>query len=257
MKISFDHNFQKKVMIQSFQEPTVLKTDKDVTAWRGLWMAELKSWHSPYKALIDCSNLSINHDDMQVKAALDRLIKFFEGFFLKKAVGFGYQAGAGHEVLPFKVHADENEALTEVGLNKSNLRPAGGDFRSMIQLQNHFRQHCVELSFSEDVHIDSLEKLSTLRSKLTNNLMQWHSKWNLLIDCHNVKISPDLSDEFLKMERYFKGLFLKRVIGYNNLSRAAFPFETYRARHKAAAVLEGEGNFSGDDAICKTNVPKG
>lgn len=257
MKISFEHNFQKKVMIQTFTEHVVLASEKDVTAWRNLWMPELKSWHSPYKTLIDCSNLLVRTDDEKVKPALDRLLKFFEGFFLKKAVGFGYNQQAGHDLLPFKVHSDENEALTEVGLAKGSLRPAGGDFRSAIQLQNHFRQHCVELTFAEETTIDTLDKLAILRSKLTNNLMQWHSKWNLLIDCHNLRLSPDLNDEFLKMEKFFKGLFLKQIVGYNNLSRADFPFDSYRARHKAAAVLEGEGNFSGDEAECKSGVRKG
>lgn len=249
MKIEFEHNYQLKVMMQTFTEEFHLETKADVMAWRGQWMDALKTWHSPYKALINVENLKIAQTE-EVKDALATMEKFFKGFFLKSAVAYPCRKEAGHEILPFIQMDNEEDALTKVGLNRSSL-PKKGDFRSAIQLQNHFRQHVVELNFAEPVVVDSKEKLDILKSKLTNNLMQWHSKWSLLIDCANLEVSADISEQWQIMERFFRGFFMKNIIGYSpKASKEDYPFQVFRARHRAAAQLESEGNFSGDDADC-------
>jgi hypothetical protein len=111
----------------------------------------------------------------------------------------------------------------------------------------------VELSFSADAVIDTKEKLQTLRSKLTNNLMQWHSAWSLLIDCTHLEIAAELHADWELMLKFFRGFFLKEVLGYSPKSKElTYPFQVYRARHNAAGRLEGEGLFSGEDADCKS-----
>ena len=51
------------------------------------WLQGLNSWHSPYKAVVDCTNLIIapepNNEEKLVKA-LDRMLKLLSGLFLKK-----------------------------------------------------------------------------------------------------------------------------------------------------------------------------
>jgi len=251
MALKIENDFQQKIMQQYFDEPFVIANSKDVLKWRTEWMNALKMWHSPYKALIDCTNLDIKSDVESNKRDLERMVKFFEGFYLKKVVGFGYDVGKGHDLLPFPVYKTEEEGCKEIGIRTALQKPAAGDFRSNIQIQNHFKQHSMEITFNESVAIDSKEKLQQFRDKITNNLRQWHSKWNLLIDCSNLEMTQEVGEDFKSMVRYFSGLFLKKVVGYSPKGdKSQYPFEVYRVRHKAAAVLEAEGAFSGDEADC-------
>jgi hypothetical protein len=83
--------------------------------------------------------------------------------------------------------------------------------------------------------------------------MQWHSKWSLLIDCANLEIAPDAVPAFEKFLTVMGGFFMKAAIGYAPKGASeSYPFKVYRARHRAAAELTGEGNFSGDKADCKS-----
>ena len=257
MKINFENNFQRKVMVVTFPEETLIASDKDVMELRSQWMAALKSWHSPYKAVVDLANLSIRADDeAKVRESLARMLKFLEGLFLRKAVAFGFDASRGHGLLPFEIAETEDEAREKVGLREGIVRVSPGDFRSSIQLQNHFRQHTVELSFAAPVLLESVEQVAVLKSKIMNNLMQWHSKWNLLVDCANLEISPVAREALAGLEKPMRGFFMKEWIGYAPKGDAAqYPFKTFRARHNAVARLEAEGLFSGDSAQCKTGVP--
>ena len=110
----------------------------------------------------------------------------------------------------------------------------------------------MELNFAEDVVIDDKEKVEILKSKITNNLMQWHSAWNLMIDCSNLEMNPDINSEFERMLTFF-GDSLKETLGYSPRSKESqYPFKVYRSRHNAAGRLENEGNVSGDDANCQS-----
>jgi hypothetical protein len=252
MEVSFENDFQQKIMLQTFGAGSHIAVPKDVLAWRQAWMGALKSWHSPYKALVDCTHLVISGDEVALKKELDRVVKFFEGFYLKKVSGFGFDASKGHGLLPFTVFPTEEEANQDIGI-RTRIGPKGdnADFRSLIQVQNHFRQHTMEIGMGSPAVFDSKEKLAQLRDKITNNLRQWHSKWNLLFDCTNLQIAPDLKADFAAMLAYFNGLFLKKVVGYGiQPNKEQYPFELFRARHNAAARLEAEGAFSGDEADC-------
>src|SRR5262245_39308900 len=134
-------------MTQAFAEPATLALAADVQAWRSQWTAALSSWHSPYKVMVDCANLTVL-DTPEVKKALELMLKFFSGFFLRKIVGYNRRDGQGHEHLPFPVHATSDEAAIDAGVRAPKERVAT-DFRSTIHLQNHFQQHVIELTFSE------------------------------------------------------------------------------------------------------------
>ena len=246
-------------MIISFPEVVVIASDKDVMEMRNQWMVALKSWHSPYKALVDLANLSIapaTGQEEKVRDAFARMMKFLEGLFLRKAVAFGFDESRGHGVLPFEFAKDEDEAREKVGLREAIVRGAPGDFRSSIQFQNHFRQHTVEMSFSVPVVIESKEQVDILKSKIMNNLMQWHSKWNLLVDCANLEIVESVRPLLAGLEKPLRGFFMKDWVGYSPRGSAEqYPFKTFRARHNAVARLEAEGLFSGDAAQCKSGAP--
>lgn len=253
MSIHFEHDYQNKIMTQVFTEPFVLTSEQDVQSWRQTWMDALKSWHSPYKTVINGEKLSLasGADKEQIRAAFLRLEKLMSGFFLKKAVIFGLDPELA-AVVPFDSFRSEEEAMDAVGV-RTRVQREPGDYRSSIQLQNHFRQHVVELTFATDTVIDTKEKVQILRSKMTNNLMQWHSAWSLLVDCSQLEIKEEVFPEIESMLRFFKGFFLKEVYGYQPKSKElVYPFKTYRARHNAAGRLEAEGLFSGEDANCQS-----
>ena len=253
MKLRFEHDFQQKIMQQAFEERYLLDSAQAVQKWRSAWMQELKSWHSPYKLIIDCTNLIVT-DSAEVNDALSRMLRFFEGLFLKSVVGFGFEEQKGHDKLGFPVVPTFEEAQKLAGVRGLRSATSPVDFRDSIQFQNHFAQHVIEMSFSDDVMIDSKEQIQAIKSKLTNNLMQWHSKWSLLVDCSRIRISPILHQDWIKLENYCKGFFMKTIIGYSpcDETRENYPFKTFRARHAAVAQLENEGHFMGNEAQCRT-----
>lgn len=255
MRLRFEHDFQQKIMQQVFEEPCILDSAKAVQEWRTAWMQELKSWHSPYKVIVDCTNLSMSSAP-DVADALARMLRFFEGLFLKSIVGFGLNIERGHDKLGFKVVATFEEAQKEAGVRGLRSVNAPLDFRDSIQFQNHFAQHVIEMSFTETATIDSRDKINAIKSKLTNNLMQWHSKWSLLIDCSSLQFDPAYGADWSKLEAYFKGFFMKTIVGYSpqDTERENYPFKTYRARHAAVAQLENEGHFMGNEAQCRTKT---
>jgi len=255
MKLKFEHDFQQKIMTQSVQEPCVIDAPKVIQEWRSLWTQELKSWHSPYKLIIDCANITYKGSP-EVAEAMGRMIKFFEGLFLRSITGYGLDPAKGHQDLPFKMVATFEDAQREAGVRGMRDPKAPANFRDSIQFQNHFAQHVIEMSFNDDVMVDSREKLEAIKSKITNNLMQWHSKWSLLIDCSRATFSPAIKEDWTRMDNQLRGFFMKAALGYSpsDPNRDNYPFETFRARHAAVARLESEGLFMGNEAQCRSKT---
>lgn len=252
--IQFENDFQQKIMYATFDAGATLSTAAEVKSLRMKWMQELKSWHSPYKALIDATHLTIAAQP-DVKSELGLMFKFLEGLFLRKAVVFGISVEKGAGQLSLPVFGTKEEALAEIGIRDSRTAGPAKDFRAAIQIQNHFQQHTMEISFSEPVSMTSSEQVQVLKSKITNALMQWHSKWNLLMDCTNLTTDTAVAEDIKKMLRFFEGFFLKNAVGYGKLD-AGVPFPCFRSRHKAVAQLEAEGYFSGDSAHCKSGTKR-
>ncbi|MBQ48746.1 MAG: hypothetical protein CMP10_15210 [Zetaproteobacteria bacterium] len=255
MKIKFESDYQNRILNISFEERVSLNTSDDIMHLRQVWLSSLSSWHSPYKAMIDCQNLEISND-IEVEKALQRLEAFMKGFFLKKAVGWGFKSPDFEKVFPWDTYPTEDEAAKGLGIRtRKSKQPS--DFRENIQIQNHFRQHVVEISFDQDANIDTVEKVEILKSKMTNNLMQWHSKWSLMVDCQHLNMDPKTHQSFNHLVQFLRSFFMKTIIGYSPKGdKSQYPFKVYRSRHRAAAILEGEGNFSGDDADCNSRKAK-
>ncbi len=253
MDINFESDFRLKILYVSFGEGSTLSSKDDVLEFRRQWTLALKSWHSPYKALIDLSLLNIPMPlPEESQRALNIMFKFLKGLFLRDAVGFGKT----HLELPFSVFESREEAESSLGIRKQNLVDPS-DFRSQISIENHFQTHTVELSFRTLSIIETPEHIKILKSKLTNNLMQWHSKWNLLIDCTHLQIDPAMDIPWANLQKYLKGFYLKKLLGYSpHLPESTYPFDVFRSRHRAAAALEAEGMTAGDDAQCRSRVSK-
>ncbi|MGE0171136.1 MAG: hypothetical protein AB7T49_00040 [Oligoflexales bacterium] len=251
MKLSFEHNYQHKVMSIKFDEHTTLESPKDILIFRQRWLEALKTWHSPYKALVNLSNVEIRDTEAN-REEFRRMVTFLKGFFLKKAVAYP-ATEALKEVVPFDLFASEDEAATAVGLRKASSSKETLDFRSAITLANDFQRQLMELTFASEFEISAKEQVAMLRSKITNNLMQWHSAWNMLVDCSQITFDPVGNEEFSQLVLYFKRFFLKEIVGYSPKGKKeTYPFPVYRARHNAVAKLVPEGTFSADEANCRS-----
>lgn len=252
MILEIENDFKQKIMTMSFKEPVVVDSKASFTEWKQAWLKELASWHSPYKLLLNCSNLRIVHYE-GIKGDFDLFYQFFKGFFLRKAVAFGFEGNTSSDIFPFECKETYEEACEAIGIraNKTPVDPK--DFRGQIQIENDFRQHVMELSFASPVAIDTIEHVQTLKSKVMNNLMQWHSKWNLLIDCHQLTIAEDMHAPFMDSLNYFKAFFMSTMIGYSPKNpNETYPFKVYRSRHRAVTQLERIGAMSGNEAHCQS-----
>ena len=236
----------------SFKDTVVIDSKASFSVWKQAWIKELANWHSPYKLLLDCSNLKIVSYE-GIEADFDLFYQFFKGFFLRNAVAFGLEDKTIADLFPFDCKTNYEEACDAIGIRtrKSPVDPK--DFRGQIQIENDFRQHVMELSFASSISIENYEQIETLKSKIMNNLMQWHSKWNLLIDCHHLSIADEMHDPFMISLNYFKAFFMSTVIGYSPKNpNENYPFKVYRSRHRAVIQLEKIGAMSGNEAHCQS-----
>ena len=254
LKIDFNPDFQRKLLTQSFAVGSELRTVADVDSWREQWMAQLSSWHTPYKAMIDCQNLRVAiaaTDTETLRTALTQMHTFFQKFFLRKVACCN--VATEHQVLPFTQFATTKEAYEFLGLRQPR---SGGstDLRGQVILQNHFQQQVVELGFSQDFCLDTEDKYLILKSKLSNNLAQWHTHWSLLIDCTNFSVSSNYCDKFDALIDFLRRYFLRKVVGYQG-RQAGFSFQVFRSKHRAALALESaDTSKSGDEAHCRSRV---
>ena len=217
-------------------------------------MQALTSWHSPYKALLNCENLQIDDKD-EIREEFGRLDSFLKGFFLRKAACFP-AGNPGATLLPWELCEDEDRAAAAVGIRLPKESAGAADFRGNIQLENHFQHHVMECSFRVPVRVDKKEQVETLKQKIMNNLMQWHSGWNLLIDCTHLEVDAAMQAPVENMLASFKPFFLKKAIGYSPIRRGEpYPFKVHLSRHQAAGQLEAEGLISGDKAVCQSEIP--
>ena len=250
MKIHFESDYRTKLLTVRFTEELCLESKSDIASWRSQWLAVLGSWHSPYKALIDCENLT--KVDVRCAEDLKSMFRFLDRFFLRKVVGFSEHSIEGVEFLPFEVVTSSEKAATALGLREFRA-PKPGDFRSIIQFDNHFEQQVVEVHFSEYASFDSPEKIEIFKSKLTNNLMQWHSSWSLLFDCSQFRVASEQVVSLTQTIDFFRKFFLQDVVGYGVVEKKdTYPFPVYKSRHKAAASLKKEVAHSGRDANCSS-----
>jgi hypothetical protein len=185
------------------------------------------------------------------------LLRFFFGFFMQRAAIVGSPSIANVFSKQDKVEFFQSldDALVDIGLDKQVGMRKSEDFRSLITLQNHFAQRTMELSFAEPTKIDTIEKIKVVQSKITNNLMQWHSKWNLLIDVQNLEEmqDPAIFESWANLFSYLKKLFMLQVVGYGGKGfDATLPCQVFRARHKAVAMLDSATQLSSDEAHCRS-----
>jgi hypothetical protein len=258
MVVIFENDFKNKILTMSFKPGSALKSQADVASWKTQWTQALTSWHSPYKVLADFSELALNSDqelDPNLRQSVQQMLDFFSKFFMRSIVGYAPEASVALKSLPMEIFTSEEDASAKLGIRGLRTNQSG-DFRASIQFDNHFEQNVIELHFLNAVRLSDANQIQTIQSKLMNNLMQWHSAWNLIVDCSTCSFEPDGFAAFQKMLARCKGFFMKTCVGYGGTDdKTLYPFPMYRARHRAAAAVQGDES-SGRAANCQTRKKK-
>lgn len=250
MDIKFDNDYMKKVMIQTFGAGQQLSAKKDFVRWKAAWLQALASWHSPYKCLVVIPDDTEIDADV-IAAELPAMVKFFTGFFMRKLVILSAADGWPTGIDGCEVFADNEAAMAAIGQKGPLPSATAKTLRQKLTLANDFQNQVVELAASEPVVLETVKDINILKAKLSNNLMQWHSPWNLVVDMANLQFAAGHSDEIAKLIRYLNGFFLKNAVGYGiKVDLSSVPFKIYRSRHKALTHIESEGHGSSDVADC-------
>lgn len=238
MQFEFDPDFQKKILFIRLTSATTLHSPSQWTSLKQQWCDALSMWHTPYKACLDFSLLTIASTERDLTTPLFRMIKFFNGFYLKKAAIFGLTYAGD---LPVASVATREEALQALGVRGAvPRRQAADDFRSLIQIDNHLAAQIVEVSFVAPVHLATKAQIATLRAKLTHNLMHWHQSWCLLVDMSTIaNIDQQLYSPINQMLSFFNGFFMLGALGYGtDTQHSQLNIQLYRTKHRAMIMVD-------------------
>ena len=122
MTVTFESNYRQKILYMGFEVGCRLQTLRDVSQWRNQWMEELKSWHSPYKVVVDCTNLEVLSLDEKTKQAFSAMLSFFKQLHMRSIVGFGLSHDKGHRQIPFEIYASFSDAAKAIGIREQTPR---------------------------------------------------------------------------------------------------------------------------------------
>lgn len=251
LPVLFESDHQKKLLMISFSASVVISSGEQIDQWKQGWCEALKAWHTPYKAIIDLREVKLggthsSEDQLrQLQKKFEVMIKFLKGFYLRKVAGWGAE-DAQRDLWALDMFSSESEASEFLGIRSSgSARGESANFRQSIVIDNHFDQNIVEVSFSCSVSLDTPEQLKTLRSKLINNLMHWHTHWFLLWDLSGVSsLSSELAADVDSMLVFFRSFFMKKALGHSGpreLSSLKIPLLSLcRTRHHAMTLVDRE-----------------
>lgn len=250
IQVTFENHLSARVVEIHFPEGLKISDSKDIAELKSAWAENLKKWHSPYTCLFDCRNLVI---DEHCRRDFERLIGFFKNFFMKTILGFCLE-GQKPEWSPFEVVEGYDAAVARTGLARGiGLTRNLEDLRSRIQIDNDFNAHVMEISFLADTELNTGDDIHILKSKIHNILKMWHSPYSVIFNCVNLQFSAEAAQEFVRLEKFLRSFFCKKIIGYApRAEKSSYPFPTFRSRHLAAAELEHSGIQSGAQANCST-----
>lgn len=255
LQVRFENHLGEKVVEIFFENGFACDSAASLEELKRHWSENLKKWHSPYTCIFDCRKLRIAPE---LEASFARLIKFFQNFFMRKIIGFVDENENLTATVPFEVVSGYENAVKQTGLSRSGgLTRNLSDLRSRIHIDNDFSAHVMEVSFLADTDFLTAQDVHTLKEKLQNILMLWHTPYSVVFNLTNCTFSEEGAQSFAKVERFLKSFFCKNIVGYApKAAKESYPFPVFRARHKAVGSLENEGLNSGDKANCSTRKKK-
>lgn len=249
-KIQFENHFNTRVIEILFPEGYEIKSLEDIQYLKKKWQENLKSWHTPYTCVFDLRQFDI---DATFKNEFKKLIHFFQKFHMKKIIGFkNSQSNMSSHDFDFELFDTYENALHQIGLTKgAGLKRNIENLRERIVIENDFQAHAMEISFLTETVLNTKSDIQILKSKIQTILRMWHTPYNILFNCVNLKFSTEAKENFLSLEKSLKSFFCKEIIGYAPCDeKTNYPFITYRSRHVAAGALSYVTAHSGDSARC-------
>ena len=252
--VKFKSDFSKKLLYIEIIDPVKIIADANngFNQFKQLWCSQLKHWHSPYKAVINFNN---HHYNLKITSdfndQLTKIIKFFTGFFLQKVVCYGLNLDI--KDFPIIICKDKDHALKTLGIRLDNSCYSDNQqlsiydrTRNALIIDNDIDNYVVELGLGYQLMINQNQNIDAIKSKLTNNLIHWHSFWCLIVDGSNIlSIDQKLDKKLAGLIKFFHGFFLKSVVIYNvnHLSFDAFFYTNSlitvtRSRHKALMIIK-------------------
>lgn len=249
--IRFENHLGPRVIEIFFDSGFAIRSKADLDQLKQAWTANLKKWHSPYTCVFDCRKFDVAPE---LQADFARMIAFFQNFFMKKIIGFSEDEASKPAHIPFEVVIGYEAAIAQTSLGKNGgLSRDLTNLRSRIQIDNDFSAHVMEVSFLAPSHFDTPEDLRTLREKLQNILMLWHTPYSVVFNIENCSFGDSGRTGFGAIERFLKGFFCQTIVGYGPTSTPEdYPFKVYRSRHKAVGTLTNQGLQTGSEANCAT-----
>jgi hypothetical protein len=112
-----------------------------------------------------------------------------------------------------------------------------------IKFENHLQVRVMEVTFPEGYVIATDSDLQALKREWMGALRMWHSPYTLLFDARNFRIEAPMQAPFDKLVSFFKGFFMKRIVGFTDEGAAApegLPFPVF-AGYETAAKETGLG----------------
>jgi len=115
-----------------------------------------------------------------------------------------------------------------------------------IRFENHLNLRVMEVQFPEGYALANANDLQELRKAWMGALKSWHSPYTLLWDARDFQIDDAMRPAFEKMLSFFKGFFMRRIVGFCEEGKAPpdLPFEVIPG-YEAAAKETGLGREGG------------
>ncbi|MDA9951541.1 hypothetical protein N9D31_03090, partial [Oligoflexaceae bacterium] len=85
-----------------------------------------------------------------------------------------------------------------------------------LEVENHFRQKIMQMSFAEPWTIKSKADINLWKTQWTSELSSWHSPYKLLLDIKNLKIEnyDGVEKDLDLLFKLFKGFFLRKAASF-------------------------------------------
>jgi hypothetical protein len=234
-KIVFVNHFRERVMEIRCPNGLFLHSEANLTHLKNLWQQNILEWHTPYKCLVDFSNLDITPS---LHASFLRAIKHLRAFFMTELIlisGTPEQTNLFKTMaLPAKIIEDELEARKVSGLEKSRRSSFenASEFSGQIHFVNHFDTGIMELSFSAPVRMETDEDTDELLEALEGNILRWHRAYALVVDTDLIEDTPTARAALTRAACLARGFFCVDVQGFG-VENKGFSLPVQKTRHRA------------------------
>ncbi len=242
MKIHFENHFSDRLMEITFDEDATIETPAHFLEVHRRWSDNILGWHTPYSCLVHLGGLSVAPP---FEREFSRMLSLFRGFHMRKivAVTAGLELSEENKATLQKcgfdaIASSREEALEVMGFRGRSGAPLDdGSVRKRIRIENFFEDHYMELTFTAPTNLHTQDDVLELRTRIEYAIHQWHSEYQVILDCSNLTVSPETFSEFEKLQTFLHAFFCKGFFGHSPKEGENYPFKTFLARHLALETI--------------------